>query len=388
MIQQALAWDVAAVREQFPALWHGGGQARPIALFDGPGGSRLPASVLEAMARSAAPDALPRARAAFADWLGGAPDEIVIGPSMTALAVAASHVVSTQWRPGDNIVLTRQDHCANIDPWRQAAAARGVEVRWVRVDANGSLAMSDLERHITPRTRLLAVSAASNVVGTINDLPRLVATAKRHGALVFVDAVHFAAHRLCQVAQWDCDLLACSAYKFYGPRVAGLWCRGSLRPAKSPLGTVPAASWLMGVDAALDFVAGKAPGESRRQRLENAMAAIAAHEQRLVCRLWEGLARIRGVRLFGLPPIEARTPTVAFSVSGIAAPVLCERLLHQGMRLGCGHFNAMPLVRALDHGATDVVRAGCMMYTTIEEVDQLLDALADPVLQRCAGSRD
>jgi selenocysteine lyase/cysteine desulfurase len=310
---------------------------------------------------------------------------------MTSLAWQAARVLAAQWRHGDNIVLTQQDHCANTQAWCLAADARGIEVRWVRVDASGSLDLTDLVRKVTKHTRLVAFAAASNVIGTINDVPRIISMVRRSGALVFVDAVHFAAHHLCDVVQWDCDFLACSAYKFYGPRVAALWIRKSVRdvlkehvnaepfgtalPLGSPESMPPA--MMASVQVAIDYLAGKAEGSSRRQKLERTAAAFAAHESRLISRLWEGLTRIPGVRVLGLPPTAERTATAAFSLEGIAAPHLCELLARRGIRLGCGHFNAVPLVEALGYGANGVVRAGCMMYSTLDEVDQLLGAVAE-----------
>lgn len=388
--QRDTDWDVARVREDFPTLaQHDGGP--PMTYFDGPAGSQLPACVLHTLERPGLTHALPSAQAAFADWLGGAPDEIVVGPSMTSLAWQTARVLAPQWRHGDSIVLTQQDHCANTEPWCLAAAARGIEVRWVRLDSSGSLDLTDLVRKVTKRTRLVAFAAASNVIGTINDVSRIISMVRRSGALVFVDAVHFAAHRLGDVAQWNCDFVACSAYKFYGPRVAALWIRKSVRDVlkehanAEPFGTSLALgspesispAMLAGVQVAIDYLAGKAEGSSRRQKLERTTAAFAAHESRLISRLWEGLTRIPRVRVLGLAPTAERTATAAFSLDGVAAPHLCEFLSRRGIRLGCGHFNAAPLVEALGYGATGVVRAGCMMYSTPDEVDQLLGAVAE-----------
>lgn len=384
-------WDAAGVRNDFPTL-DAGDAGPPATYLDGPAGSQLPACVLEALAGPGAAHALANAQAAFADWLGGAPEEIVIGTSMTSLAGQAARVLAPGWRPGDNIVLTGQDHSANTGAWRLAADARGIEVRCVGVDSRGSLDLAGLDAAVTKRTRLVAFSAASNVTGTINDVPRIVSMVRSASdAATFVDAVHFAAHRLAAVEQWGCDFLACSAYKFYGPRLAALWIRRPVRDLLDARGdaerfeALPSASgpasispaMLTGVQVAIDYLAGKAEGASRRRSLERAVSSIAAHEHRLVSRLWEGLHRIPGTRVLGLPPDQARTATVAFSLQGMAVAALCERLSRRGIRLGCGHFNAIALVEALGHGATGVVRAGCMMYTTRDEVDRLLQAVAE-----------
>jgi selenocysteine lyase/cysteine desulfurase len=334
---------------------------------------------------------LQHAQAAFADWLGGVPGEIVMGPSMTSLAWQTAQVLAPHWRCGDNIVLTQQDHLANTEAWCLAADARDIDVRWVRVDSDGSLDLTDLARKVTRRTRLVSFTAASNVIGTINNVPNIVSMIRASGALVFVDAVHFAAHQLCNVAQWDCDFLACSAYKFYGPRTAALWIRKSVRDSLNghanaevfgtslPQGNpeLMSSTILTGFQAAIDYLAGKAEGSSRRQKLERTAAAFATHEGQLISRLWEGLSRIPRIRVLGLPPTAERTATAAFSLKGVAASHLCELLYHRGLRLGCGHFNAAPLVEALGYGATGVVRAGCMMYSTPDEVDRLLSAVAE-----------
>ena len=381
------SWDVARIREDFPTLARGK-TAPSETCLDGPAGSELPDSVLQALDGSAPSDGLPGAQAAFADWLGGTPDEIVVGPSMTSLAWQAARLLAPQWKPGDNIVLTLQDHCANRKAWSLAADARGIEVRWVGLDSDGSLDLADLAAKVTKRTRLVAFPGASNVTGTVNDVPRIVSLVKDKGrALVFVDAVHLAAHRVCDARQWGCDFLACSAYKFYGPRVAALWVRGTVRdllkerpPATSlPLGSPGslAPAMLTGVQVAIDYLAGKAGGASRRQRLERVVSALASHEDRLISRLWEGLAGNPRVRTLGLAPTAERTATMAFSLEGFSAQHLGEQLSLRRIRVGAGHFNAVPLVDALGHGANGVVRAGCMMYTTLDEVDQLIEAVAE-----------
>lgn len=385
-------WDVARVRADFPSLVHGGPALQETCL-DGPAGSLVPACVLQAIDGPVDTDALSGATSAFADWLGGTAEEIVLGPSMTSLTWQLAQVLASQWNVGDNIVLTLQDHRANTEPWFLAAEARGIEVRWVEVGPDGSLDLNDLATKVTGRTRLVAFSAASNVTGTVNDIPRIASMAKEKGQpLVFVDAVHLAAHRPGYATDWDCDFLACSAYKFYGPRVAALWIRASIRDclddtpfsALPPLGSPELLSpgMLAGVRAAIDYLAGGTDGSSRRQRLEYNASAIAAHEAGLVSLLWEGLVRIPGARVLGLPPAAGRTATVAFSLEGLGAQHVCELLARQRIRVGSGHFNAAPLVEALGHGATGVVRAGCMMYTTPSEVDLLLAAIAEVVKKR------
>ena len=238
------AASIAAIRSRFPALArrHNGA---PVAYFDGPGGTQVPAAVVAAMEdyllhhnanthwhypSSAETDAaIAQARQTLGEFVNAAPDEIVFGANMTTLTFHLARALGRGYQPGDEIVVTELDHHANIDPWRALVRDRGVTVRMARLDpGSGQLDMEDLARAIGPRTRLLAIGAASNALGTINDLPRALAMARAAGALTFVDAVHFAPHALPDVRKLDCDFLACSAYKFYGPHVGVLYGRRRL----------------------------------------------------------------------------------------------------------------------------------------------------------------
>ncbi|HSB35721.1 MAG TPA: aminotransferase class V-fold PLP-dependent enzyme, partial [Thermoanaerobaculia bacterium] len=252
------AASVEAIRSRFPALERRQ-DGVPVAYFDGPGGTQVPLEVVEAMRdyllhhnanthwlypTSAETDAaIGDARQALADFVNGSPSEIVFGANMTTLTFHLARALGRQWGPGDEVVVTELDHHANIDPWRELERERGVSVRMAKLRVEtGQLDMEDLARAIGPRTRLLAIGGASNALGTVNDVPAAAGMARAAGALVFVDAVHSAPHVLPDVARLDCDFLACSAYKFYGPHVGILWGRRRLLESLDAPRLVPAPS--------------------------------------------------------------------------------------------------------------------------------------------------
>jgi cysteine desulfurase family protein (TIGR01976 family) len=408
----APALDVARVRAAFPALErvHGG---HPVAYFDGPGGTQVPRPVVDAMAdylyhhnanthwaypTSAETDALLLgARAAMADFLGGTPEEIAFGANMTTLTFHLARaigrgVAGRPLGPGDEIVATELDHHANVAPWAALARERGVTVRVVRMDrARGCLDADDLARAIGPRTRVVAVGAASNALGTITDVARAAEMARAVGALTFVDAVHHAPHALVDVAALGCDFLACSAYKFYGPHVGVLWGRADRVaaldvPKLDPAPDVGAErletgtqnhEGIVGAAAAVDFLASvgaAAEGASRRDRLRAAFASLHAAARPLVTRLWEGLSATDGVTVYGPPPDVPRTPTVSFTVHGVPSEAVATRLAERGVFVSHGDFYAATVAERL--GATDgLVRAGCACYTTAEEVERLVEGV-------------
>jgi cysteine desulfurase family protein (TIGR01976 family) len=394
---------VEAIRGRFPALAREHrGQA--VAYFDGPGGTQVPAEVADAVAdyllhhnanarwaypTSAETDAvLLAAREALADWIGGAAEEIVFGANMTTLTFHLSRALSRHWKPGDAVVVTELDHHANSDTWREAARERGVEVRTIRMRAeDGGLDEQDLLRKVTPGVRLVAITAASNALGTMLDVSRLVALAHAQGALAFVDAVHFAGHAAPDARAWGCDFLACSAYKFYGPHVGVLWGRRALidsldAPRLEPANAFASArletgtlahEGIAGAGAAVDFLAGLALGAgSRRARLLAISAELHARGRALLRFLWDGLAAIPGVALYGPPPGQPRTPTVAFTVVGHDARAVAAALAEQGLFVSHGNFNALSVARALGRERDGLVRAGCAAYTTAEEVERLI----------------
>ncbi len=399
---------VDAIRSHFPALErrHAGA---PVAYFDGPGGTQVPRVVADAVAdyllhhnanthwaypTSLETDAaLSRARGAMADYLNGAPDEIVFGANMTSLTFHLGRALGRSWGSGDEIVVTELDHHANADTWRALATERGVTVRTVRMRPEvGQLDEEDLFAALTPRTKLLAIGAASNALGTINDLRRAIERAHAVGALVFVDAVHYAAHAAVDVAALGCDFLACSAYKFYGPHVGVLWGRRSLIEAMAAPKLAPASDaspecletgtqnheGIVGAGAAVDFIASLAgEGETRRSRLVAVMEELHSRGHLLLHRLWTGLQAIPGVCLYGPPPTAPRTPTVSFVVTNRPSREVAEGLATRGVFASNGDFYATTAVRRLGHGADGLVRAGCAAYTTADEIDRLIDGVQD-----------
>ena len=393
------------IRAEFPALErrHGGA---PVAFFDGPGGTQVPRRVVEAMTdyllhhnanthwkypTSIETDAaIAAARVAMADFLGGAPSEIAFGANMTTLTFHLARALARGWAKGDEVVVTELDHHANIDPWRALERDFGIVVRQVRVrPAEGVLDWDDFGAKVTTRTRLVAVGGASNAIGTINDLSRAVALARAVKALVFIDAVHYAPHALVDVRALGCDLLACSAYKFYGPHVGVLWGRHDLLagldlPKLRPAPALPPDSLetgtqshegIVGAGAAVDFLASLAQGPTRREALAATFAGLHARGRALVTRLWTGLGAIPGVHLYGPPPSAPRTPTVAFTVDGVTSDEVALALAERGVFVSNGDFYATTLVERLGFGTAGVVRAGCACYTTEEEVERLIEGV-------------
>ena len=394
--------SLASIRSAFPALerTHAG---HSVAYFDGPGGTQVPRAVGEAMTdylyrhnanthwaypTSAETDALLDAsRQALGDFLGAAPDEIAFGANMTTLTLHVARALVRGWAPGDEIVVTELDHRANVDPWYEAARDRGLTVRMARVDTTtGALDWDHLRSLVGPRTRLLAVGAASNALGTVTDAAAVAELARSVGALSYVDAVHYAPHHLVDVRAFGCDFLACSAYKFYGPHVGVLYgrrdlvaaldapklvCSPEAPPERLETGTQNHEG-MVGAAAAVDFLASLGAGDTRRARLTDAFAALHARGQRLVGRLWEGLAAVDGVTLYGPPPDRPRTPTVSFTVRGLDAEAVTRRLAERGVWTSHGDFYASTVVERLGRAADGLVRAGCACYTSDDDVERLI----------------
>ena len=352
--------SVDEIRGHFPALARRHGTTT-VAYFDGPGGTQVPRSVVGAMsdylfhhnanAHWAFPTsvetdaALWTAREAVADFLAAAPSEIVFGANMTTLTFHVARALGRGWGPGDEVVVTDLDHHANVDPWRAVAAERGIVVKSVPFDvASGQLDLEALASIIGPRTRLLAIGGASNALGTINDVPAAAALARSAGALVFVDAVHSAPHVLLDVGALGCDLLACSAYKFYGPHVGILWARQGVlegldvpklepAPNEAPYRVETGTQnheGIVGAGTAIEFLSSLADGPDRRTRLARVQGALHERGRALSDRLWTGLGEIPGVRRFGPPPNAPRTPTVSFVVDGRPARDVARFLAARG----------------------------------------------------------
>ncbi len=400
--------SVTEIRAAFPALarQHGG---RPVAFFDGPGGTQVPDVVGRAMLQylyhhnanthwayptSAETDALILdARSAVADLLFCRPEQVVFGQNMTTLTFHLARGLGRRFDPGDIVVITDLDHHANRAPWEALVAERGVTIRSVGFDPiGGELDWRGLEQALEGRVRLLAIGAASNALGTIPDVARACRLAREHGVLSFVDAVHYAPHVLVDVRDLACDFLACSPYKFYGPHAGVLWGRGVLLE-EVPIPKVPPApdtvperletgtlshEAIVGTMAAIDFLASLAPGRpDRRQALADAYAALHERSHRLFRHLWIGLRGVPGVTLYGPAPERPRTPTLGFTVQGHTSEAVARHLAGRGLFLSHGDFYAATVVERLQ--VEGLVRAGCACYTTDEEVDRLIAAVRELV---------
>ena len=419
--------SVAEIRQQFPALErvHNG---YPVAYFDGPGGTQVPRYVVEQMSdylyhhnanthwaypTSAETDAaIEHAREVCADFLNASPNEIAFGANMTTLTFHLSRALSLGYSAGDEIVVTELDHHANVDPWRRLAVERGVTIRTVRLDTEtGQLNYEDFERFVGPKTRVVAIGGASNALGTINDLRRVIDLAHNAGALVFVDAVHYAPHALIDVRAMDCDLLALSPYKFYGPHIGVLYGKGALLQEIDFPKVVPAPDYIpenaetgtqnqegmVGAGAAVEFLAsldsfrasshGSVPRldsgirlsyreSTRRENLRSVFAEMHARSARLFARLWEGLSSMPRVRVYGPPPNAARTPTVSFTVADRTSTEVARALAEKGLFLSHGDFYAWTVVERFGLQPEGFVRAGCACYTTEDEIERLLAGVA------------
>lgn len=399
--------DISSVRSRFPALErteHG----LLAAYLDGPGGTQVPRSVIDAMASTLhdgvsnlgggygpSDDAVritAEARAAVADLLDSDPSEISFGQNMTSLTFAMSRALARTWKTGDTIVVTSLDHDANYTPWAMAAEEAGVAVRIAEFDpASGLLSPDAVVGLIDETTRLVAVCLASNSLGTVVDIAPISAAAHEAGALVYVDAVHAAPHHLIDVGELGCDFLAASSYKFFGPHTGMLYGRGEhmasldaykVRPAPSD----PPGKWetgtqsfesLGGVAAAVDYLKSLGEGEGR-VAIETAFAVIGAHERALGSRFLDGIAKMGHVMLYGVDGMTTdRVATFAIGVAGMHPDEVKDRLIEHAIYVWSGHYyavNVMNRLGVLDSGG--LVRIGFCHYNTTEEVDRTLEVLA------------
>jgi cysteine desulfurase family protein (TIGR01976 family) len=405
--------DPYALRAQFPALSETAG-GRTAAYLDGPGGTQVPERVIDAMSgylrrgisnsggpfkSSRASDATAAAaHQAMADFLNARrPEEITFGQNMTSLTFSLSRALAQTWEPGDEIVVTRIDHDANISPWLRAAKDRGVAVRWLDFHpADCTLALEALPALLNERTRLVAVNYASNAVGSISDVAQVVKLAHGAGAQVYVDAVHYAPHGPIDVQALDCDFLACSVYKFFGPHTGCLYGKYDLldslpaykvRPAsgrppgKWETGT-PSYESLAGVAAAVDYLASLGGEDgTRRDRLVRGMEAIKAYEMSLSERFLRRATAVPGLRVYGITDVERldqRTPTFAVSLEGHTPAAVAEYLGERGFYVWDGHYYAIAVMERLgllERGG--LVRIGFVHYNTVEEMDDLFTALGE-----------
>jgi cysteine desulfurase family protein (TIGR01976 family) len=381
-----LAFDVDAVRARFPAL------RQPLAFFDGPGGTQVPDEVIDAVARyyresnanvsgpyetSRRTEALvAQARLTASDFLGCAPEEVVFGANMTTLNFALSRAAAREWRSGGEILVTRLDHDANVSPWLELARDRDLRVRFVDIRDDTTLDLADLERQLTERTRVVAFPVASNAVGTLTDVPRIVELAHDAGALAWADAVHYAPHGPIDVGAWGVDVLICSPYKFFGPHLGVACGRAELLQSLRPYKVRPAPDEPVGHrfetgTLAHELLAGFVAAVEYLESI--GWDAIRAHERELGDRFLAGLPD--GVSLYGLPTTAGRVPTFAFNVDGIATRDAAARLADAGYAVWHGNYYALEVMSrlGLDDGA---VRAGIVHYNTAAEVDGLLEAIA------------
>jgi cysteine desulfurase family protein (TIGR01976 family) len=397
--------SISEIRSRFPSLerLHNG---FPVAYFDGPGGTQVSRQVVDAMTNylfhhnanthwdyptSAETDEIiEHGRGDLADFLNAKPSEIVFGPNMTSLTFHVSRALGKSWGPDDEIVVTELDHHANVAPWKRLESERGVKVHKARmIPETGELDWDDLERLIGSKTRLVAIGAASNALGTINDLARARDLARAPRALVFVDAVHFAPHSLVDVNAIDCDFLVCSPYKFYGPHQGVLYGRQALleevdfpklepapdtAPERGETGTQNHEG-IAGSAAAVEMLASFGEGRTRREKLDTTFRELHARGEALFEKMWSGLSSVPGLRLFGLPPGKARTPTVSFVFEAAPSAEVAKHLAAQGVFVSHGDFYAKTVVERLGVSEVGLVRAGCACYTTEDEVERLVEGM-------------
>jgi cysteine desulfurase family protein (TIGR01976 family) len=399
-------FDVEAVRAQFPALsrLHDG---KPVAYFDGPGGSQVARSSIDAMTRymergganlhgvfptsTETEEILAGTRSACAAFLGAEPDEVAFGANMTTLTLAISRALSNTWDEDSEIVVTELDHRANVDPWLIVAEEKGAKIRWIGVDPETlTLNLNDLDQKINPNTKLVAVGLASNAVGTVNDVAAVAERAHAVGAVVAVDAVHAAPHVPMDRDGIGADVLTCSAYKFFGPHVGVTAIRRGLFeelavhrldpapdhiPDKLETGTQNHEG-IAGVRGALEFIASLGEGGSPREKFLDAMRTVEEHETRLADRFREALREIPGVTLYAAPDTVRKTPTVAFRLEGRAPLEVCQHAADHGFFIAAGDFYASTVAERLgikERGG--FVRAGLAPYNTEEEVEGFVGVL-------------
>jgi len=429
--------DIHNVRSQFPSLSQTV-NGHPATFLDGPGGTQVPQRVIDAISTYLAKNnantggayatsrhtdgVIAEARAAMADFLHCAADEVVFGPNMTSLTFAISRAIGRELKPGDEILVTRLDHDANVSPWTAMAEDCGVTVRWAEIhDDDCTLDMADLASKISKNTKLVAVGYASNAVGTINPVKKIAELAHQAGALAYIDAVHYGPHGLIDVADLDCDFLACSTYKFFGPHMGVLYGKREhlkrFRPYKVRPNTnaIPNCwEWgtlnhenIAGITACVDYIADIGRGthrdsrpscppsearvspsremaqNSRRAAIEAAYAAIHEHERALLERLITGLTKIPGLKIYGITDparFDQRCTTFAVRIEGHTPLELATKLGDRGFFTWDGNYYALNLTEHLDvEKSGGFLRIGLVHYNTAEEIDRLLSTLREIV---------
>lgn len=398
--------SVAAIRADFPAFEPGNGGKAPLR-FDGPGGTQVPTPVITAMvdyltrhngnshwafpASHETDEIVLETRHRFAAFFGGSADEVVFGANMTTLTFHLARGLARGWQRGDEVIVTELDHHGNVAPWEAIAADRGIVLRWLPLDAStGLLDLQALPALFNARTRLLAITAASNALGTMPDVAAAASLARAAGALVMVDAVHYAPHRLVDVHALGADFLACSPYKFYGPHLGVLWGRRELlaaldsprlRPAPSDpperleTGT-PSFEAIAGAGAAVEWLASLSASQgSLRDRLARSYHELHQREVVLFRQLWDGLQAVPGITTYGPPPGEQRTGTVSSTMMGTTAGQLAERLAAAGCSVSHGDFYAATAAARCGVAPEGWLRVGISAYHDSTDVNRLLELL-------------
>jgi cysteine desulfurase family protein (TIGR01976 family) len=408
----AAVLDLERIRAQFPALQRTL-DGRAFAFFDGPGGSQVPLVVADAMTQSLlhanancggafatsveSDAAIAKARRAAADVTGSAPDEIAFGPNTTTLQFLLAHAAARTFEPGDEIITTELDHDSNVAQWLRVGEDHGLVVQQARLHrTDGTLDLHHLEGLLSPRTRVVAFTLASNHLGTVTPIERIVQLAHGVGALAWGDGVHYAPHRPRDRVGMDIDVLFTSPYKWFGPHLgiasirrdlAASWPADRVRPAdETPAGHryetgTQSHEAMAGMTAAVDYLAGLGAGGTRRERLLDAYAAIRTHEDALALRFWEGVSGMEHLTVHGITDparFDERVATFSFTVDGAPPAEVAERLARQGLAVWDGNFYAYSASIALGLEARGgAVRAGFLHYTTPDEVDRLVTALGE-----------
>ena len=401
------SFDPRTIRDQFPALaLEQDGQ--PVVYLDGPGGTQVPQRVIDAVVgyyrtmnandggafvtSEATMAMVAEARAAVADLLGATdPGEVHFGANMTTLTFHLARALGRGWGAGDEVIITELDHHANQGPWRAIEKERGITIKVVPLDVETfELDWKALERAVTSRTRLLAITAGSNALGTAPDVTKATELAHDAGALSFVDAVHFAPHGVVDVQAIDCDFLACSAYKFYGPHIGVLYGKAEQLAALDVPKLDPAPDnvpermetgtqnheGIVGAAAAVHFLASLGQGRNHREQVVSAMTGLHARGEALFARLWEGIGAIAGVTRYGPPPGRPRTPTLTFNIAGISPEAATRALADRGVWVSHGDYYAATVIERLGLVPDGMIRAGCSCYTSDEEVERLIAGVA------------
>lgn len=396
-----MTFDIDRVRSQFPSLDSG------VAHFDGPGGTQTPLSVGQAICKTMtgplanqgtatqaernAEAAVDNARSAMADLLGSSPEGIFFGRSMTQITFDIARTLAQNWGPGDEIVASRLDHDANVRPWVRYAEQSGATLRWIDFDpATGHLDISDVESVINERTKLVAITAASNLIGTRPDIPAISKAVHAVGGLLYVDGVHNTPHAVVDFAAMGADFYGCSPYKFFGPHIGVMTASPALLetlhpdkllpstetvPERFELGTLPY-ELMAGITAAVDFIADMVPGTgSRRERIVASQTAADDHEHALNHRLRTGLQAMDNVKMYS--NARQKTPTELFSLTGINSERVYEFLAERKINAPADSFYAIECSRHLGLGDDGAIRAGLAPYNNIDEIDRLLEGLAD-----------